>query len=696
MSATRRRPLEALRRHLREDDIGKAAIGLTLAVLAVLATVVAGLETQASIESQRHQREADRIGLEAAGRSSTAVIQVGTAYAVYQRWYEEIVRANWASDQLTRNPNGPNTTLLETLRKADTDLQAWARSQSPLLQPPYFDPATNQSDFSKFQAAMEDGPNYDATYHREVEAQVANDWEAKANAYVTVLTILAVALFFLGLASTLGRRARVLLSVAGGVFGVVSLAWMAGIALTPVYQPSETAIGQLVASQTTYSETPFAPSGSALAQDVTDAYVKALTQGDAAIATDPAYTAAYEGRAEIRTSYGDAIFFSGSGPTDLSTQLLKGAMADYQHYLDAKPDDYAAWWNLGWAAYLVGDMPASIDATNRALELAPTQFTLYINRALARLASDDGRGANADMDTAIALAARDKSDSASFYLGESDFDLGRLAQIRVAEARPLLAMQLRLREAQVALAVRGRPVPASDAPPLDGVSVVPVSMGPLSGGTMTEGTPLSNGRHVDGAENVGVRIRLPADSALAGRTLSARLWIDGKPSAEYTTDRALDGSAQAIDLVSPYGRAGLSATPGAYHMELYVDGAQRFLLDWTVDAPPSEPQYQTGATDFLHAMAQQGLGCQAPTSQDGKTITICTALDANDTQYDLSVTADGQDRITYVVLQVTTSTGGSVDVEPVAHAYFEYVTNQLFPPDIAARAKPGSSSSTPR
>src|SRR5205823_1295442 len=97
-----RRSVQAfLRRNLREDELTKAAIALALATLTVLAALVAGLQGHASIEAQRGKREADRIGLEALGRDSSATIQVNTAYGVYRRWFEQIERSYWAEDQQT-------------------------------------------------------------------------------------------------------------------------------------------------------------------------------------------------------------------------------------------------------------------------------------------------------------------------------------------------------------------------------------------------------------------------------------------------------------------------------------------------------------------------------------------------------------------------------------------------------------------
>ncbi len=109
MSA-RERIATLVRRNLDEAEPSRAAIAVSLALLTVLAAAVAGLQSQAAIEFQRSQREADRIGLEATGRDAAAIVQVGAAYGVYRRWFEEEQRATWAQTELSRNASPPNKT----------------------------------------------------------------------------------------------------------------------------------------------------------------------------------------------------------------------------------------------------------------------------------------------------------------------------------------------------------------------------------------------------------------------------------------------------------------------------------------------------------------------------------------------------------------------------------------------------------
>ena len=683
----RTRRVKLIRAHIQEEDRGNAGVAVALAVLTVLAALVAGLEAQASIASSLAQREADRIGMAASGQQASAVLQAGEAYGVYASWLEELQRTTFAQNELVRDPSSPDLVELQTRAAADQRIAAWAKSQSPLLQPPYFNATTNVGDFAAFQADLINGPAALASEQQSAENNVAAAWQAKANTYVTILTILAVALFFVGLASTVrGRTARWLVG-AGLCFGVVAGGLTVATALAVVGRIPVAAIQEVVAAEVAFARAPNVEGSGALTAAAQSDYTSAISDASQALASDPTYLSASLTRALAEVAYGDALVFSGSGPSDAATTELRGAIADYRTYLGGRPEDYAGWWNLGWAAYLVGDQPASIDATDRALLLSPGQFVLYLNRSLARLALGDAAGSRDDLDQALSLAAIDKSDTAEFYLGESDFDIGRLAELRPQEATTLLAMQLRLREAQVSLRVLGHPSPATDAPALGPVTLRAVALGRYAGGQLSPGSTILDGAHVATTDAVGVQVGVAATAGLAGRTLSARVWIDGLPRPEYSTDLTVRvGGAATFDLLSPYGRAGYNLDPGRYSLELYVDGARRAALEWTVDPRPSQPQYATTATPFVGKLGSLGDSCGAPVVANGSSTVACSATNAAGTTFTIRVTYDGHDRISYVVLNAASAPNAGIAIGPVGQAFFEQMIGILYPPQLAARA----------
>ncbi|MBM4409177.1 MAG: tetratricopeptide repeat protein, partial [Chloroflexi bacterium] len=588
-----------------------------------------------------------------------------------------------------RDPEGTDAKLLEALEQINRGIADWVVGQSTLLQPPYYDAVRRMADFGAFEADRLHGPAIRAAQQREVESQVAARWDSRASEYITVLTVLAVGLFFLGLASTVGRRARGVLAVAGASFGLVSLAWTIAITLGPIHRVPALAIERLVESEAHQFRAGGDSPGSPVSEASRAQIEAGIAKATQAIELDPTYLAAYHTRANARLFFADTLIFSPEGQSRATDDLLRDAVADYRTYLAGQPEDYSGWWNLGWSAYLQGDIPGSLEATNRAIELAPTQFTLYLNRTLALLAGRDRAAALADVRTAIDLAARDSSDSASWYLGQSDFNIGLLANLHPDHGDTLLAIQRELREARVALRVIGSPTPPADAPDVGAIIVKPIEIGRYAGGTISELAPLSAGDTIEAPEAIGFRVTVDGTTGLAGRTLSARLWLDGTARNDYRVDVPLGASPGAevtLDLVNPYGRAGFDLDDGAYELGIFVDGATRAGLKWTVAPRPAEPLYILTGTPLQERLTADGFFCDPPaTLEEGGLMGICS-VSLDGAQFLVNVTYDAADRITSVILGVIAE-DAAIDIGAQARLFFGYAVRLIYPPDLAERAE---------
>jgi tetratricopeptide (TPR) repeat protein len=675
---------DRLRASLREEDLGKAATAIALALLTVVASLVAALQAQASIEAGQRGRAAEATAARASGDDVGQVIQVGTAYGLYRRWFEELEDAAWASAERVKATAQEQQAALDAIKAANDEIAAWIRTQSPLLQPPYWSDAIANTDFGAFEADRLTGPSVAQGEHAAAEQAVADGWAAKASEYVTVLTLVAVGLFFVGLAGTLTGLSRRFLGTAGVAFGVVALVWTGLIAVRPIHRTPDAAIDKVVESQIALARAPKGAGTNGLTEAGVAAYQKAIDAAAAAVALDPDYDQARVAFAGASVGLANELIIAGGTTGPEPSGVLDAAVAAYEHHLRIHDDDANGWWNLGWARYLLGDQPASVEATDRALSLRPTEFTLYLNRSLARAAMGDDAGAVADVDRALELAAVDTTDSASWYLGQSDYDIGRLAEIHPDDAGFLTATQLRLREARVALRVSGRAVPDASAPDLESTTVTAIDIPRYGGGRIEEGDAVSSGGHVDTTAAVGVRVT--TKGSLEGRTVSARLWINDLPRPEYTADVDATGGTVSLDLMSPYGRAGFDLDPGRYTLELYVDGSRRFQLGWVVDPRADAPQFITGASDLVTSFEGDGFDCPDGSSgADGGTIRSCFGYVGGVLRYQADLTSDARDRLTYVVLTAK-STDPDEPVEETARQFFGYAARALFPEALAKRA----------
>jgi hypothetical protein len=680
----RQRLLGAVRRHLDEDDAGKASIAVTLALLTLLATVIAGLQGWASIEAARAQRETDRLAIEITGTEGTTLLEVGGAYGTYRRWFEQLERTDWAHDLDIADETAARRTLLQTLERVDGEIQAWTATQTDLLAPPYFDPVDRVSDFAAFQGDRIDEPLARLTEHRDVEAAVASDWDGRASDYVTILTVTAVGLFFLGLGATVAGRARPFLAGAGLIFGLLAGGWTATVALRPIDRVSEAAIDHVVRGMNAVARINVVRGPNPTNDAVRTGLEGAVAEADAALTTDPGYLSARRLRADARLTLADALIMSADGPSEQTATLLRGVLDDYRVLVDERPDDYALWWAYGWAALLDGDYTGSIAATDRGLAIQPGSFGMLSNRFVARALAGDA-GAGSDIERAIGTLVAGQGASSAALLDASDWDMGRLSELHPDRAEQLRSIRDHLREVQVALRTTGQAELATDPPALPAVEVHVIDLGRYARGALTESAAFADGASLEATDGIGIRVVVPGAPDLAGRTLSARLWINGTLDSAYSRDATLDGGATQLDLISPYGYAGFDLDPGAYELELYVDANRRHRQQFTVNPRSEQPRYDATASALVAQIDAANFDCVPTEATDpGQKNTLCSGRFGDDGSYlGVTVTADDKDRITYLYLETQTF---NTDVEPVARDFFGFVVDLVFPDDIAARA----------
>ncbi len=247
-------------------------------------------------------------------------------------------------------------------------------------------------------------------------------------------------------------------------------------------------------------------------------------------------------------------------------------------------------------------------------------------------------------------------------------------------------MRDHLREVQVALRTTGRPDVAVDAPELPAAEVRVIDLGRYARGELTESGAFADGATVEQTDGVGIRVVVPAGSELAGRTLSARMWINGTQDPAYSRDLMLDGGATNLDLISPYGYAGFDLDPGVYELELYVDANRQHRQQFTVGPRTEVPQYDVTASILVNQVGAEGFECvPAEAAEPGQTSTLCSGrFGENGSFLAVTITADAQDRIEYLYLEADTYFGEAV--EPVARDFFSFVVDLAFPDDIAAEA----------
>lgn len=652
-----RRLYEGWRCRLADDEQPfKSVLVLFIALLTVLTATLAGLQVDASIHGATAGRTADAIGADAAGRSTGSLIQTNSDLGVYRRWLELTFDTVWAqraseSDTVVLKDTVDPGLATELLR-IDRDLAEWARRQSPLLQPPYNADAKSPIDIASLDAERNVGPAVRADQQRRIALAEASSWGRRAADYVTAIALIAVGLFFLGLAVALGGTARRILAASGMAFGLVALLSGVAISVRPIDSVPAAAVDAMVEAEMDMSKGAWSASTEQVAEADRRNWEAAIAAAERAVQLAPGYPSTWLVRADARLRYANALVLAREQSLGEAGPLLEQALADYHHYTAIDDTSYAAWWSLGWAAYLAGDAPTAIAATDRALALAPDKFSLYLNRGLARLSAGDVAGYRADIDTALSVAARAQLDSNGWFFGQNDYDIGRLIALRPNEASQLAEAQRRIREAAVS-ARTGRPIASDGSGSIESATVRSLTLD--QGARLVEQEIVAADDLIPILGVAGFRLSLTGRDVPDGAMVSVRVWEDGVESPEYRIDRAWPDTASqmVIDLVSPYGRMGQVVDAAEYEIAIFIDGATRATQKFRVEVAT----LKMTASAFVGALADSGHTCAPPQAADGggqSTTCVMTGL-TRDTGLEVIVTADAADSIDRLVLSTPNS-----------------------------------------
>lgn len=351
------------------DALFKKLLAILIAVVTLIATVVAYLQNDAGNRDDHAGRDATRLAIELVGRRVNGETRVNFDYDEAYQKYEELGTLAFAADN---RGDTQTSKRFEILQKSFLNL-------SPIMQPPYFDSAAGTVDYNRYVADVYLTDVIRMNEQYTAAASVKDAWDTKANTYIVHLTILAVALFLLGLSATIDiSLPRIIFAVGGISMAVVASVWAFSTFSLPVFDLRDH-------------------------PDAIEAFVKGsiLNQGDqpqpaiaafnSAIAIVPDYTAAYVARAnayEALAQYENVI-------VDLKQARSLGNETANVLGLQA------------WMEYQLGHFDDSIATGRTALELYPGAQELWIrfDVGLALLAKGEIDAAKAEYQHGITIAS---------------------------------------------------------------------------------------------------------------------------------------------------------------------------------------------------------------------------------------------------------------------------------------------------
>jgi tetratricopeptide (TPR) repeat protein len=389
------------------DRFGQV-MALLMASLAILAAGLAFLETDARSRSATASRQARRFATEALGRRSSGEAQVGYGLYSAQAWYELEMLAHSAEQSYDAVAVQRYQTARDRLAELSPFLADYSADLPRYEVETYLVEATELSE-------------------RAATAMVQEDaWDAKANAYLTHLALLAVALTLYGLAMVFSGRPRwAFVVTASGVVALI-VVWAGLVFGGPVTGLPDAAIAHY-------------------ARGVGLAY-----QGEA----QPAI-AAFDEALLAAPQYANALYERGNAHYALLD--YEAAVADYEGARAAGRDDLSVAWNLGWTYYLLGRFDEAAAVDRHAIALSPDQLATRLNLGLALLASGQGPEARTEYAAAMDLAAQQVAQAQSVGL-ELPFSFWYYLDMGARDLESLLSR------------VYGQVYPWMEAPPREAVA----------------------------------------------------------------------------------------------------------------------------------------------------------------------------------------------------------------------------------
>lgn len=507
-------------------------------------------------------RDAQIFALQGLGKRAVGSMRASyDETGAFQRWIELETLAKLAEQR--DDPAGA-----ERLRAARDRVA----KLSPLLNAPYLNEGETTPDLYAYQADTFLTEAIALSERFENQARLKAQWSDRASSYTVMLTLLALTLFVLGVSTSSPRRVRTLFFAMGVVLAVGVLVWM----LLTYFQPT-----------TSYPDDAINAYARGYAELYKGNSEKAVTEFDHAIQLAPKYTNAFRERAFTKYLLGNNA----------------GAAADFENARAAGDASSETASSLAFAYYLLGRFDEADRLNVQALGTSPNEMWIRFNYALGMLANGQTQNAQQEYDKALQQAAKivadarsaNKEPPAALWLefDEGVNDLDKLAACASSQecdgappfaslknpsdvARVALETYTKLKEYSVALEYTSKPPPAH----------VDAQVEPFSfTREFSEDDEPVNVTDTFAATDEPIYVLIRFRNLRDGQQIAIKVYVD-----EYEDDRlrvVQDYSTEAMggadgDVFLAITTGGVPLTPGAYHVEMYVESKLVQTGDFTV------------------------------------------------------------------------------------------------------------------
>lgn len=370
-----------------EADRFKKIVAIVVVSITFFAAIIGFLQTSASNKEEVEARDSQIAAVTGFGTQIDADARYSAAYDVYaedrlveRRSLIAHARARLVGDEPERDALNRETVRYASVREALAGLspllsdKRYSEDSDPAFPNRFFADAIVESDKAKLQ--------------QMARAELVNAYGGKADAYVAVLTVLAVALFLVGLSLTVAGRGRRLLFIPGVGLAAWCVLWSGVITARQVSETPVRAINAVAEGNRLLSQ-----------QD----YEGAIASYTSALDARPDYGIAFAGRSDAHFLQGSPQrgedFVSITAPESLEASIEDAERA-IEHGEGSSLDVVGS---LGFNYFLAEQYEDAARLTDQAIELNDEVPELLFNRGVIALALEDEDTADEAYDEALGL-----------------------------------------------------------------------------------------------------------------------------------------------------------------------------------------------------------------------------------------------------------------------------------------------------
>jgi tetratricopeptide (TPR) repeat protein len=278
---------------------------------------------------------------------------------------------------LLRDSTGPEASFASLLARMERSTAEHASRFSSVA----LDETTGKPDWPAYRE-KEFASAYRAAEFEKAWSAVSGDWARKGGDFVTILKIFVLALFLLGLSTTVVGRIRLGFMITGVAVALTGSVWGLAVWMQPVEQPSTKAIDAYVHGAVDLNAA--SARGTSDTEKSREELKRSIASFTTAVEARPDYPEAYLGRGEA--GY-ELDLLKEDGPTG-----SQAALRDFRRAVSLGEVDASVWHSLSRAEWWLGDYDASSAALGRALALTPTELGVNADKAEALLVDGDTGG----------------------------------------------------------------------------------------------------------------------------------------------------------------------------------------------------------------------------------------------------------------------------------------------------------------